>query len=60
MTKQELIILLKQQFEEHNLRYPEQITDWWGSHISYSYAEDDEELIERIAEAIINKIQGEQ
>lgn len=30
MTKQELVILLKEQFEEHDLRYPEQITDWWG------------------------------
>lgn len=59
MTKQELMSLLKEQFEEHNLRYSEQIMDWWGSHVSYSYAEDNEELIETIAEAIINKIQGE-
>lgn len=51
--------LLKEQFEEHNLRYPEQITDWWGSYVSYSYVEDNEGLIETIAEAIMNKIQGE-
>lgn len=59
MTKQELMSLLKEQFEEHNLRYSEQIMDWWGSHVSYSYAEDNEELIETIAEAIMNKIQGD-
>lgn len=56
MTKQELMSLLREQFEKNNVRCPESINNWWGSYVRYSYGEDNKELIEEIAEAIMNKI----